>query len=427
MAEESFEFRVKRLFGSKLFETVPSNSFPTSSWSVAGGEVERREWNRERGGAADDREDAPTSAAFYEDDGCLARRSRRKKSAADRKREFEGAEEEDDDAEEEEEEERGVDEEKEIRDSVGLDPTLDNEDEEDEYDKAALCREDAGERMYMRDVKDHGPYLNLHAIIPDCLEEPSVEAHPLCKDPRADHFAASVRLKEDKSVAENCPVPAHDRDRPSSGSSMKITENGVTLKPILKRKEGGDDPKPKKRVRFDQECKDHDEEELQDFPMVPQCVETSEVPKIQTTPREESAGVPDYIRNPTKYTHYTFDSESVNDDETNKQAFADFLNLVKRAKPGQSQPEFPVELPKSLTFTPRKKSVDVVPMDESPGNEKGKGQLSSCSVVIAAGVDRDDYVCEMDEDDAETPVVEMNVSSRRARQYRSKTTTGDSG
>lgn len=127
--DDSFEVRVKRLFGSQLFESVPRSSFPASSWSVADGEVERKEWNRERGTDAD-RSDDPCSSAFAEG-GCYAK----KRSA---RRGFESdMNDSDDDAdaeggrgveeEDEEENNEGDAEESEMRSFVGLDPTLDRE------------------------------------------------------------------------------------------------------------------------------------------------------------------------------------------------------------------------------------------------------------------------------------------------------------
>ncbi|XP_073105282.1 uncharacterized protein [Elaeis guineensis] len=63
--DESFDLRVKRLFGFRLFESIPRSSFPASSSSVVDGEVERREWNREHG-TGSDRDDTPCLSAFVE-------------------------------------------------------------------------------------------------------------------------------------------------------------------------------------------------------------------------------------------------------------------------------------------------------------------------------------------------------------------------
>jgi hypothetical protein len=132
-AGEGFEERVKRLFGSRLFGEVPNSSFSSGSWSVAAGEVERQRWARpseardeEEERAAADRADTPCASAFYDSNGCL--RGRRRRS----KQDFEDDPEDDD--EDKEEDGRGedgrkeeLDEEEEVRVSIGLDPTLDRE------------------------------------------------------------------------------------------------------------------------------------------------------------------------------------------------------------------------------------------------------------------------------------------------------------
>lgn len=139
MEEESFEVRVKRLFGSHLFDKVPSSAFSDKAWSVASGEVERHQWNRssaaedeeEEGGSAVDRGDVPCSSAFYDPEGCLAegKRERGERKGMKGKGGI-GAE---IDEEEEEEEGKGAaaegdeEDERDVRSSIGLDPTLDNE------------------------------------------------------------------------------------------------------------------------------------------------------------------------------------------------------------------------------------------------------------------------------------------------------------
>lgn len=131
MEDDSFDARVKRLFGSRLFDNVPENSFPPSSWTVAGGDVERHRWIREKP-AGTDREDDPCASAFDEG-GCFAQKS--KSARRDRKRrskdDLDGFDEEEEDTEgsgEEDDEANDEDrEEQQIRASVGLDPTLDYE------------------------------------------------------------------------------------------------------------------------------------------------------------------------------------------------------------------------------------------------------------------------------------------------------------
>ncbi|KAF3506822.1 hypothetical protein F2Q69_00003473 [Brassica cretica] len=96
-----------------------------SVWSLSGAEVEKREWKREQL-ASYDREEMPCASSF---DEILRQQGI---SSTDRKEGEEGGDEdfgdEDDDWS--------------IRASMGLDRTLDDEDEEDEYDKIALGKED---------------------------------------------------------------------------------------------------------------------------------------------------------------------------------------------------------------------------------------------------------------------------------------------
>jgi hypothetical protein len=132
--QETFEARVKRLFGSSLLDAVPGSSLPAASWSVASGDVERHRWahpSEVRDAEEADRGDTPCASAFYDANGCLRGRRRRAKQSLEDDLGVLG----DDDEEEEEKEEgrRGwgmtgeEDEEEGVRVSIGLDPTLDRE------------------------------------------------------------------------------------------------------------------------------------------------------------------------------------------------------------------------------------------------------------------------------------------------------------
>lgn len=145
--EESFELRVKRLFGSHLFDKVPSSSFSDKAWSVASGDVERHQWNRSSAEEEEDGEesasafavnrgDIPCSSAFYDPDGCLAdMKSKKKKREEENPRnEKDQIDADIDEIDDEEEEgkgkgggEEGDEDERDVRSSIGLDPTLDHE------------------------------------------------------------------------------------------------------------------------------------------------------------------------------------------------------------------------------------------------------------------------------------------------------------
>ncbi|KAJ1270747.1 hypothetical protein BS78_06G075200 [Paspalum vaginatum] len=428
--QEGFEARVKRLFGSRLFDDVPDSSFPAASWSVASGDVERRRWAKpseardaeEEAAGEAARGDTPCASAFYDANGCLRGRRRRSRQA-----EFEGdLDDLDDDDDEEEGGERArrkeaeEDEEEGVRVSIGLDPTLDREEEEDKYDREALGREDAADRVYMNDIMDDGINMSINSIVPDLLDDSIEEVYRFSKDPRADIRAASARLREDDGSAKDADsqLAAQANEFPTVGLQTKKAVEDVNVKPILKRKEEQADLKPRKRVRFDASVKDpeadmfeHDE----DSSMVPQSMDVV-TEKESTSTLSESPGVPDYVKNPSKYTRYTLDVPESNDD-SNRRALADLHHLLGRSDPNS---ETPVEIPSSVTFIPRKKSVDVMAVDEGPRTSDSN---SSVIGVVAGASDETDQ-CEMDEDDSRasaTPQMHTNLkaSSRRYRSSRS--------
>lgn len=424
-AGEGFEERVKRLFGSRLFGDVPSSSFPSASWSVAAGEVERQRWARpsearddeEEEGAAADRADTPCASAFYDANGCL--RGRRRRS----KQDFEDDPEDDEDDKEEEGTGQDgtkveLDEEEEVRVSIGLDPTLDREEEEDKYDRAAFGREDAADRVYMSEIMDDGINMSINTVVPELLDDAIDEICGLSKDPRVDLGAASARLREDNGSVKGSPhLTTQTKECPTVGmQAMQTQDTGV--KPILKRKEEQGDSKPRKRVRFNADVKDqtvelseHDE----DSPMVPQSMDVV-TSKGNSSTSSQSPGIPDYVRNPAKYTRYTLDTPETTD-ESNRRALADLHNLLGRSDPSKLQPETPVEIPSSVTFIPRKKPVDAMVVDEGPKSSDANSSLITPAAVASDGTDQ----CEMDEDDPKAsppPLIQTN-SKMNSRRYRS--------
>ncbi|KAM3367148.1 hypothetical protein ACQJBY_016043 [Aegilops geniculata] len=418
-AGEGFEERVKRLFGSRLFGDVPSSSFPAASWSVAAGDVERQRWARpseardeEEEGAAAERADTPCSSAFYDANGCL--RGRRLRSKQDFEDDPEDDDEDEEDVRGEDHRKEEQDEEEEVRVSIGLDPTLDREEEEDKYDRAAFGKEDAAERVYMSEIMDEGINMSINTVVPDLLDDTIDEICGLSKDPRADLDAASARLREDNgSVKIGLRSPTQTKECPTAGmQAMRAQDIGV--KPILKRKEEQADSKPRKRVRFNADVKEqpvdlleHDE----DSPMVPQSMD------VVTTKGNSSmpSGVPDYVRNPSKYTCYTLETPE-STDESNRRALADLHNLLGRSDPNKMQPETPAEIPSSVTFIPRKKSVDAMVVDEGPRFSGANPSLISAAAAVASdGTDQ----CEMDEDDpkASPPPLMQTNSKMNSRRY----------
>ncbi|KAJ4762220.1 Protein TSSC4 [Rhynchospora pubera] len=404
--EESFELRVKRLFGSHLFDKVPSSAFSDKAWSVASGEVERHQWNRSSADEEDEpdgpsRGDTPCSSAFYDPDGCLADMKRKKKREGNPRKEKDGIEADDESGDEEGEEKEGGrddgagdEDERDVRSSIGLDPTLDREEEEDEFDRAALGQDKVTDRVYMNEVMDHGPDISIYSVVPEVYDN---HGHGFYRDPRADRSAACKRIKEDA-----VSIPGRPR------SSPKITEVDPNLKPILKRRDSEDDPKPKKRVRFDPKFEEETRSISQAAPQ----------PMDASTDKDTNATVvPDYLMNPSKYTKYTFDSGDENDDEMNKKAFQHFQRLINRSNGTNNELDSSFELPGSVTFTPRKKlTVDAMSIDVGPtASEELVAVSSSCLVGMAAGVGNE--TCEMEEDFVEEKPA---IRAKPARKYRSK-------
>ncbi|KAF8400070.1 hypothetical protein HHK36_015945 [Tetracentron sinense] len=429
--DDSFKVRVDRVFGS--LASSKSSSL-RSSWSLTDEEVERREWNREKD--SPDREETPCSSSF---DGFFANeRKISQRISRNARKELEDPDQDDEDEQlgggsSSKSVERDDDNEDwEIRTSIGLDPTLDNEEEEDEYDKVALGRENAGDRLYMKDVTDYGAYLNSHNVLPDSFKD-------VARDPRANHLAAKIRLKEDKEGGSFDSLQASDKTMPAAvGPKVDASEDGGNLKSILKRKGNQTDSKSQKRVRFDPACKDDCEEESEedeDFPMDTHSMETTTFSNDGSSLLQDAPGVPDYIRNPSKYTRYIFDSSSEVDEESNRRAYMDFLNLVKRSNTEELQPEdTSVDLPKSVTFTPKKKAGDATRANNS--TEFKQNHEDACKksmrrtgflLGIAAGEVQESEACAMDEDESETTIADKMGSSRKpGRQYRTKTELDDS-
>ncbi|XP_024988937.1 uncharacterized protein LOC112523530 [Cynara cardunculus var. scolymus] len=357
--DHSFKDRVDKIFGS-----ISSSSSSSSPWSLTDAQVERRVWNRDKGDKRDD-DQTLVSSSFNNFFNCQRNRLQ--------------------------------DDEWDIRSFIGLDATLDNEEEEDAYDKMAQGREDAGDRLYMKDVTDHGPYLNSHNILPSSL-------HDVKRDPRANHDAANTRLKEDIDAVGENPVSSQGIDEVMLNAeepcaTVTASDDGIRIKSILKRK-NDDVVKPAKRVRFDSTCKNDDEltngTQLQGFGL----------PKV-------SGSVPDYILNPSKYTQYSIDEFS---HDANTEAYLDFLEQVKNSKDVKSTGE----MPRSVLFIPKKKKAD----DEAACNNNKQSSTkaeASCGVVIAAvAVQEGEISQEMQEEADDAVCTKARSQKPGRRQYRTK-------
>ncbi|KAF9604871.1 hypothetical protein IFM89_011153 [Coptis chinensis] len=383
--EESFSVRVDKVFGS-LSKPVESSSL----WSLTDQEIRKKEWNRERGVDINNNNNCSSSERknFLDDEDL---------DDLDDKGDFD------------------------IRSSIGLDRTLDNEEEEDEYDKVALGRENTGDRLYMKDITDYGEYLNSYNVLPDSFKDRE-------RDSRANLLAAKIRLKEDEEASGVDTFSDVGQEMPGFVDSP-VTEDGGNLKSILKRKETLADSKSRKRVRFDPACKDSSEEELegtQDSAMINYSMETTTVAEDTCPLPQGMRGIPDHVQNPSKYTHYSFDSSSKVDESSNRQAYSDLFNMIKNSSSIDSQLEPPANLPESVTFIPKKKTDDATTVNQSHNDASKESQREGFAPGIAASEVEENGACAMEEDEPEmTTENSLGQSHKPGRQYRSKARPDD--
>ncbi|XWS32583.1 hypothetical protein CRYUN_Cryun22dG0001900 [Craigia yunnanensis] len=429
--EHSFNVRVDKTFGSLASSSSSSSNSKSLSfsylWSLTDHEIEKPEWNR-------DKESPQPEVNFPE----------KKKMAVNflpgLEKDLDDLDDEDVEEEEEEEEEEALmssikggkpedynDEEWEIKSAIGRDCTLDYEEEEDEYDKVAVGREKSGDYLYMKDVNDYEIDADSCNVLPTTFKDFS-------RDPRANHIAAKLRLKEDEEAAKKIDsLRVYDSDVTAGVDAHISTFEDGNLKPILKRKDAESNPKSHKRVRFDSEyCKNDGNEGPE---------RTKDVPKEACTTEEEEAmisneastmrqdypsGIPDYMLNPSKYTRYTFDSSDV-DDESNRQAYMDFLKQVKRSNATEPlADDAPSDLTKPVTFIPRRKTCDII-MGESCSDSKQIREDTDKEATHRRGLpngiaaaDAGDGICAMEEDEPQTIIDKRNILERPGRQYRMK-------
>lgn len=439
--EDSFRVRVDKAFGSLAASTAattaPASSNLSSLWCLTDEEIERTEWNRDKDNSEPETltDSSPFNKEFF--------LGNREKSDLDFRLELEkDLDDLDDDLDDEES--RGSssqsarrkpddynDEEWEIKNSIGLDCTLDYEEEEDQYDKVAVGREKAGDRLYMKDITDYGIEIDSNNELPDSLRDAP-------RDPRANHIAAKIRLKEDAEAAIKMDsLRVSERDSPDlADNQVKVLED-CNPKSILKRRDDDSDSKSKnnqpdsksqKRVRFDPECKDDCDKESDGIRGTHMETDSVDESLVYPLPPDYPSGIPDYMRNPSKYTRYTFDSSSDVDEQSNRQAFSDFLRMLKKSKTTESQLDgAPFDLPKSVTFMPKRKSNDgemISSRSESKQNQDNSGMESMLRRGLAMGIaardTEDGETCAMEEDEPETATDRRNSLQKSGRKYRTK-------
>uniref|UniRef100_A0A7N0UPN5 U5 small nuclear ribonucleoprotein TSSC4 n=1 Tax=Kalanchoe fedtschenkoi TaxID=63787 RepID=A0A7N0UPN5_KALFE len=382
--EDSFKVRVDRVFGSLSDDSQPLNSL----WSLTDQEIERKERkNRHKltpdhltgpfGGDLEDVDDEDEEEEFHGDSSS-------------------GLSVKPDDHDQEEWQ---------IRSSIGMDCTLDNEEEEDEFDKVAVGSVKIGERTYM--INDYSSWES-HEL-PTSVED-------VVRDPRANHIAAELKLKEDARTIRN--------SKSSGGSQIVLPSTNtptVIVKSIL-RNEKKAQLNSRKRVRFGPEIPGTLDEQAPDRP-VKLAIRSGEGSQASFLPLPFDPRVPDFLRNPSKYTHYTFDStDELCDEVANKNAYMDFINLVRKNHTRESQAvEDMDKSPGAITFTPRKKTGDNTTGSSVPTTRsscKETYQVNRASPVILAHGE----ACAMEEDEPDRTPTCSTILRKAQRQYRAKST-----
>ncbi|KAJ6319668.1 hypothetical protein OIU78_015142 [Salix suchowensis] len=427
--EDSFKVRVDKTFGSlssyssSIHTQQPSSSL-SSVWCLTDEEIERNQWNRDHKDSPETknqpqpyfnpeiRDDTSCNSETEEDLVDLADEEDKVESSRPSKLKPEDCN----------------DEEWDIKKSIGLDSTLDYEEEEDHYDKVAVGTEEPGDdRLYLTQMNDYG----IDEDSGDVMPMPS-SFGDLTRDLRANHLTAKIRLQEDAETAKKM-----DSLRVTEMENIGANDDG-NLKSIMKRKKVVQsdsmsisnhlDSKLQKRVRFDPECKDGNDEEssgVEDIQM--ETTDSTEETLIYHLPPDYPSGIPDYMRNPSKYTRYAFDSAPNVDEESNQGAYMDFLKILQRPNTTESHPdEVPADLSRPLTFIPKRKNSGAAVIDnciDSKQNQDDAGEdfklRRGVPLEIAAFDDNDAETFAMEEDKPETAADKTN-SSRPARQYRSK-------
>ncbi|CAK8542740.1 unnamed protein product [Lathyrus sativus] len=391
--EDSFRLRVEKAFGSL---PIPSSA---SLWSLSEDEIINNKPKPEP-----ETKPYPTSSGLEPDlDNDLDENENANAAAPSKPSDYD-------------------DEQWQVKSGIGLDCTLDFEEEEDHYDKQALGQDDTGDRLYMNAINEDGIGISSRAF------------GGFSRDPRANHVAAKIKLEQDDGGANGIDVL-----RVSAKSTTSDVGGGggdsvsVNPKSILKSKDNTSESRPNKRVRFDSECDNRDgngddeKEGTRDVRMKSSSMEEDAALNQPSKLQEFASAVPDYIRNPSRYTHYTFDSSTDIDDKANKEAYMSFLAQIKGSNASTQADEALDDLP-SVTFIPKKKSGDVT-MGENETVSKLKLDVDKDCMnkkafpvsIAAAGDTENSDVCAMEEDGQEVIEDTKRSSQRSNRKYRKKT------
>lgn len=246
------------------------------------------------------------------------------------------------------------------------------QEEEDKFDKVAVDREkekqQPSDRLFTREVSDYGISADTEHELPLTLQD-------IKRDPRANHEAAKLRLKEDAEAAL----------RQGHLGSMSAAASKT---------QGRDDAHSPKKLKFNQEDKNL-------FP---------------------NSSVPDYIRNPSKYTCYTlFDVPDDMDEESNRKAYMDFLSLMK--KQSQLEVDSSIDFQKTPTFNVKMKQPAGTFTKQGVEAEQMQGKRTVTLSIV--NMESDNAVMEEDESSVAADRARPGSLHKPGRRYRTRASMMD--
>ncbi|KAM0058484.1 putative tumor suppressing sub-chromosomal transferable candidate 4 [Helianthus debilis subsp. tardiflorus] len=232
--EDSFNARVDKTFGS-LQASSSSSSQPPSSlnslWSLTDEEIERNKWLQDKIDPQKDTDELihrlnnpkPYSPFLQ---GLVSQPRTSNPDLESDIQELDDDEEDDDDDENQKSQlskpEDHSNEEWDIRTSVGMDCTLDNEEEEDAFDKVAVGKEESADRFYMKDVNDYEIDIDPTNELPRSFTD-------VTRDPRANHTAAKLRLKEDEESARKLGLQVSENNIQESNQIATESKQQIVM------------------------------------------------------------------------------------------------------------------------------------------------------------------------------------------------------
>lgn len=227
-------------------------------------------------------------------------------------------------------------------------------------------KQQPSDRLYTREVSDYG-------ISADTDHELPLTLHDIRRDPRANHEAAKLRLKEDAEAA--------------------LREGHLGSKPPTAYKTlGQDDAHSPKKLKL-----------KEDYRLVP------------------NSSIPDYVRNPSKYTCYTLDVSDDMNEESNRKAYMDFLSIIKKGS--QLDNDSSTNFEKSPTFNLKMKQP--AGTFTKQGVKSEQMQVKKIVPLSIVSMESDNAAMEEDESSIAADRARHGSLHKPGKCYRTRTTMMD--